>query len=100
MKTERRHELQHNQLADWIGNQVGQVQQHTKTILAAVILGSAVIIAAFVILSDRKAAQAAAWTEFNLAFSSRDPVALADVAKRHTGTDVALWRGRRRPTWN
>ena len=54
MKTERRHELQTNQLADWIGHQYDHVKPHTKTILAAAILSTAVIITAMVLMQDAK----------------------------------------------
>ena len=91
MKTERRHELQTNQLADWIGHQYDHVKPHGKTILAASILGAAVIIAGAVILQDRDYAQQTAWTDFHLQFGARDPEALADLAKRNSGTSVALW---------
>ena len=40
MKTERRHELQTNELADWLGHQFEHVKPHGKTILAASILGT------------------------------------------------------------
>jgi hypothetical protein len=91
MKTERRHELQTNQLADWIGHQFDHMKPHGKTILAAGILGAAVIVAAWVILADRQAERESAWTEFHVALGARDSLALADVAKRHAGTEVALW---------
>jgi hypothetical protein len=91
MKTERRHELQTNQLADWIGHRFEHVKTHGKTIVAAAILGAAVIIAAAVILKDREAAQSAAWTEFHIGLAANDTAILADVAKQHPGTAVALW---------
>lgn len=91
MKTERRHELQTNQLADWMGHRFESLVPHTKTILAAVILATAVLIVAMVVMSDRRAANASAWTEFQVAYGSRDSEALADVAKMHEGSEIALW---------
>lgn len=91
MKTERRHELQKNELADWIGHQFDRVRPHGKTILAASILGAAVIIAAMVILQDREVSQDTAWTDFHMYAGSRDSSALAELAKQHSGTQVGLW---------
>jgi hypothetical protein len=90
MKTERRHELQTNELADWIGHQFEHVKPHGKTILAASILGTAVVCVAFVLFKDRESARESAWIEFNVAYSARDSAALAEVANRHPGTQVAL----------
>src|SRR5688572_8769214 len=91
MKTERRHELQTNQLADWIGHQVDHVKPHGKTVLAAGILGAAVIVAAIVLLKDRESAHTTAWTDFQVAAVTRDPAHLGDVAKQNSGSEVALW---------
>ena len=91
MKTERRHELQKNQLADWIGHQYDHVRPHGKTILAASILGAAVIIAAMVIMQDREASQDTAWTDFHLYAGARDSASLGELAKQHSGTPVGLW---------
>ena len=91
MKTERRHELQTNQLANWIGHQFDHVKPHGKTVLGAAILGAAVIVGAIVFLKDRESAESTAWTEFQTALVMRDPVVLADVAKKNTGANVALW---------
>lgn len=90
MKTERRHELQTNELADWIGHQFEHVKPHGKTILAASILGTAVVCVAFILLKDRETARESAWIEFNVAYGARDSAALAEVANRHPGTQVAL----------
>lgn len=91
MKTERRHELQTNKLADWLGNHLEQLRPHGKKILAFAILGAAVIVTGVMIAKDRQAATAMAWNDFYIAQAGRDREALANVAKSHSGTVVALW---------
>lgn len=91
MKTERRHELQTNKLADWTGHQLEHIRPHGKLVLGVAILGAAVVITAIVLIKDSQAAQSRAWNDYYLALGARDRDALASVAKTHDGTDVALW---------
>jgi hypothetical protein len=91
MKTERRHELQTNTLADWTGQHIEQMRPHGKKVLGAAILGAAIIITAVVLVSDRQDAKQLAWNDFYLAFALRDREALAKVSQNHPGTKVALW---------
>ncbi|MGE3779731.1 MAG: hypothetical protein AB7F89_21260 [Pirellulaceae bacterium] len=91
MKTERRHELQTNKLADWTGHQMEQLRPHGKMILGAAILGTVVIVTAIVLINDSHAAQEQAWNDYYLALGAGDRDALANVAKAHAGTEVAWW---------
>ena len=45
MRTERRHELQTNALADWIGSKTQQVQPYSRVVVGAVIAVAVVIFA-------------------------------------------------------
>lgn len=64
MKTERRHELQTNVLADWLGRQIDALRPYANTIITVV----AVVVVALVGYSIwnqwSKSAAAAAWGEF------------------------------------
>ena len=43
MKSERRHELQHNELAEWLIKSGDSLQQHQNAILSAVVVAAAVL---------------------------------------------------------
>jgi len=57
MKTERRHELQHNELADWIQANYQRIQPYLTSI-AAVLVAAVVLYWAYVTFSSRAAARA------------------------------------------
>ena len=92
MKTERRHELHTNYLADWMGKQFEAVRPYSKLILG-VIIGVLAIWIGISVMSERKSAQiGGGWNSYFTAFNDREPVAaLGDVAKRYDGTKVGLW---------
>jgi hypothetical protein len=93
MKTARRHELQTNALADWLGKEYEGVRPYAKTLLAIVL--AAVVLVAFYLISTRRSADAEAreWTRYFTALDSENPEDLADVAKAPdlAGTPVAYW---------
>jgi tetratricopeptide (TPR) repeat protein len=91
MKTERRHELQTNILADWIGRHLQQTQGHGKTILAVILLVVAGSIVAAILAKDRAAQSQASWNQFFVAFGQRDPEALEFMAKQNAGTTAGVW---------
>ncbi len=91
MKTDRRHELQTNVLADWIGKHLGQVQGHSKTILALVLLVIAAGVAGTFLVQDQAARSQAGWNQFFQAFGERDPEALEIVASANQGTTAGVW---------
>jgi len=74
MKTARRHELHHNQLADWLGEKIEEVTPYSRAIVAGVIAILA-LVAVTVIWNRRSHAQEeAAWNDYFAAFShARDP---------------------------
>lgn len=102
MKTERRHELQTNVLADWLGTKTKQIRPYTKLIVGVLVL----LFAAIVLLSfgaaQRKKTRESAWKDlFALqvdANSSFDPLMrsdyanqLVDLSKKHAGSPVGAW---------
>lgn len=91
MKRERRHELQHNVLADWLGGVIEVVKPYSTAILALLLLG---ILAFGVFAWQAKVSathSARAWDDFHVAFTSGEPSDLDDVAEKYPGTDVAHW---------
>lgn len=91
MKTDRRHELQTNVLADWIGKHMQQSQGYSKTILAVILLVAAAVIAGTFLAKDQAARSQASWNQFFQAFGERDPDALGIVAAANQGTPASVW---------
>ncbi len=91
MKTDRRHELQTNVLADWIGKHMQQSQGYAKTVLAVILLLAAVAIAGMFLAKDQAARAQVGWNQFFQAFSERDPEALEVVAATNQGTTAGFW---------
>ena len=91
MKTQRRHELQTNQLADRIGVYIQKVRPYQKPILYG-LATVAVLGAAVLYLSNLQQAKAgASWEDYFGAMVEQQPEALAEVARLHSGSTAALW---------
>jgi hypothetical protein len=96
MKSERRHELQENELADWLERTIDQIIPHLKTILGVVaLLGVAFV--AYLVYQNRVAAnQQAIWDDFYAAAgegaqpeeAEKKMLALADA---HPADPAGLW---------
>ncbi|MEZ6112586.1 MAG: hypothetical protein R3C99_16470 [Pirellulaceae bacterium] len=91
MKTQRRHELQTNTLADWLGHKIENVQPYSKAIVTVVLLACALGIA-YMFISGRGIAEAgAAWKDFFGAVADRDVESLTEVHERHAGKEAGFW---------
>jgi predicted negative regulator of RcsB-dependent stress response len=90
MRSERRHELQHNELADWLFTAGQRIKPYQNMITAAVV-ALVVGVAAYSWWSHNSAAQATlAWTELASAMQSQNPDdALTRVAESYPNTNVA-----------
>lgn len=91
MKAQRRHELQENELATWLGQHLEQAKPYSKTIVAVLLLAVAAAIAGSYALRDQAARAQIGWTAFYQAFGAQDPNELGDVARLHSGTEAAIW---------
>jgi hypothetical protein len=91
MKTERRHELQTNALADWLGKHVEQVRPYAKGILAIALIVVAAAIAGTYISRNQATQSRLGWNEFYRAFGQRSAEDLEEVAASHSGTEAAVW---------
>ncbi len=89
MKSVRRHELQHNELADWIAKTGDEIKPYQNLILAAV-LAVLVGLAAYSWWSRSAAAQnVLAWNEFNAGLDTGNLETLAKVIDDHSSTTAA-----------
>ena len=93
MKSERRHELQHNQLADWIAKTTTNVAPYKNLVLGVVLL---VVVGVIVIVwqvRQSRAHTAESWEQFYTAMSGAggqpNLAALQDVIDRYPKTQVA-----------
>ena len=60
MKTERRHELQNNELAAWLTVWIEKIQPYLKTVLGVLILGLVIILGIFIVQNREQQATAQA----------------------------------------
>lgn len=91
MKTERRHELQKNELADWLGDKLLVMQKYSSAIAASA-LAVAVLIAVGVYLSNRSASQTArAWQEYFMATGGENTDRLQELATRLDTAPAGKW---------
>jgi hypothetical protein len=91
MKTERRHELQTNELADYLGKQYVRLQPHAKTIAFGALAVVAAVVAYLYFSSQQSTKAGAGWSDFIKAVGNRDVTGLTEVAKLHAGTPAGAW---------
>lgn len=93
MKSERRHELQKNQLADWLAGVIEKIKPYQNAILGVVIL--AVAVAAGLSWWTQRSAgkEAEAWDQVFavMARGRMEPGEFEDIVDKYPGTDVAHW---------
>jgi len=91
MKTERRHELQTNLLADHIGKYIQQVKPYSRHITTGILLLLAVVMAGLYFSNKWASERGAGWSDYLKTLAASDPVALEEVAEMHAGSTAALW---------
>jgi hypothetical protein len=92
MKSEKRHELQKNELADWIGNHIEGAADYFWPIAGGVAVAFAAAVGIAWYMNNRDSASAAAWDKYYQAFSERErEPALKEVATDEPDTLAALW---------
>src|SRR5262245_13379689 len=92
MKTERRHELQTNVLAESLARWIEVARPYTKAGLAILIALVAALFAWGYHSTQSSRHQADGWDEYFDAVNSRDPRGgLNDVVERYAGTPVGNW---------
>jgi hypothetical protein len=89
MKSERRHELQHNELADWLFK-TGQSLKPYQNLIVAGIAIAVVAVAVYTYLSRTSASRSGqAWTDLTNSLESGSPEMLNSVAEGNPDTLVA-----------
>ena len=89
MKSEERHRLQHNQLADWIGKTITSIKPYQNSILIGLLLVVGGMVAYSVWSRVSAAENTLAWDELNAALESGNIAKLAKVREDHPNTHVA-----------
>jgi len=88
MKSQRRHELEHNVLADWLGKKFKEIQPYVNLILGGV-LAVLIVFLGYTWWSRQAAGQTAeAWNEFYKALSEGKPSDFDAVSEKYPGTTV------------
>jgi hypothetical protein len=92
MKAEKRHELEKNELADWLGEQIQIAKPYAPTIGIAVLGGVCVILLAIYVMGSGGAASARAWSMYFTAVNEREPeLPLEAFAKDMPDSPASLW---------
>ncbi len=92
MKAERRHELKHNELADWIGELAEGLKPHVTGVLIGLAILAAIVLGSVWYFSLETATASRAWSDYFDAFSQRDPQkALQNLATEQSGSKAAWW---------
>ena len=95
MKAERRHELQHNELADWLAKAIERAKPYSRAIVG-VALAATVLLITYVVLSNRsETRQTSAWNQYYKAINAPSPEGvqadLEAVADAHKKTVAGHW---------
>ena len=94
MKAERRHELQHNEVADWVAATFERVKPYSRAIVAVGVAG-AVLLIAYIVLSGRsEKKRSVAWNDYYQAIQAESKDVANDletVAQEHSGVPAGLW---------
>lgn len=91
MKTERRHELQTNELADWLGQHLEQVRPYGNIVLLGVVAVLAIGGAIVYMSSQQTKRLGEGWQKYWSAAQENDAKLLDDIAQRYAGTTPGLW---------
>lgn len=91
MQSDRRHELETNDLADWATAIVERLRPHLRTVALAAAAAVIGLAAWTLVDSRRRAASEESWNAFLAAMASGQAAALDGVATRYPGTPAAQW---------
>jgi hypothetical protein len=91
MKTQRRHELQTNELADYLGTHLQRIQPYSTHLMVGVIALAVLLAGSVYYITKQRAKRGISWTDYFDAIGARDARSLEEVGKLHNGTKAALW---------
>jgi len=91
MKSKRRHDLEKNELADWLAKNIDRIRPYTNWILGTVLL-VVLATASYAWWSTRSGEKAeSAWALYFQALDHQDPEELDAVADKYPNQRVAYW---------
>lgn len=91
MKSDRRHELQKNELADRLASGIESTRSYLPAVLGGIGLLVVASIAWGIYGSYTKSQASAAWTEFYFNLTRGDADSFVDLAQDHAGSSAASW---------
>ena len=91
MKTERRHELQENVLADWLGKQIVQLKPYSTAIVAGFLITAVLWFAVAQMGANRKQNVSESWDAYFQAAAVSDPDELRRIADKYPRTEAGAW---------
>jgi len=91
MKTERRHELQTNKLADWMGKRIDDAKPYGRMIVGAVGLVLILSVAFLYFSKQRQADRNEGWHEYYRALEGGNQPTLRSLAQRYKNSEVGRW---------
>ncbi|MDX1927685.1 MAG: hypothetical protein SFV81_14280 [Pirellulaceae bacterium] len=91
MKSERRHDLQSNELAHSLGSGIEKVQPFAQYIVGGVVIAALLAVGWGVYTSFAKKNAAAAWTEYYFTLNTGDAESFKAIAADHPGSAAAIW---------
>ncbi len=91
MKRDRRHDLQTNALADWLGVKLEQFKPYQNAILGVLLLVVVAVVALAVWRSRSEAYAAEAWRSVKWPFAPSSPEELDRIDKIYPGTAAGQW---------
>ncbi len=91
MKSERRHELQTNYLADHLGSAVQSGKPYAVYVAGALAVALVLSVGYGIYSTQSARANASAWTDYYFNLGSGDGEAFQQIAQDHPGTSAALW---------
>lgn len=91
MKSERRHDLQSNELATTLGAGIDKVQPFVQYIVGGVIIAAVLAVGWGVYTNFARKSAAAAWTEYYFTLNTGDAESFKAIANDHPGSAAAIW---------
>jgi hypothetical protein len=92
MKAERRHELKHNELSDWLVDRADVARPHITGIVLGIAVLALLVVGGAWYFGGQRSAKASAWSQYFAAFNDREPQkSLSNVAAANAGTKAAWW---------
>ncbi len=91
MKTQRRHELQTNELADWLGKKIEAIRPYTKAMLGVAVVLAAGLFAVFFLSTHKSREQASSWQQLYASMLARDVDKLEQLAQENGDSAAGLW---------